>query len=98
MKRSDDMPPLTEAQKRAKAKYYDGKDKKMLLEVYPSDAELYEKVQEQKNKQGYIKELIRRDILGELPVDPVHQVYEERMKALEQRSYLQGKDNKKDLK
>ena len=56
------MSPLTEAQKRAKQKYYDGKVKKILLEFYPSDIELYEKVQEQPNKQGYIKELIRKDL------------------------------------
>jgi predicted nucleic acid-binding protein len=52
---------LTEAQKRAKAKY-NAKATKMLLEFYPADAELLKKVQEQPNKQGYIKELIRKDI------------------------------------
>lgn len=56
------MPPLTEAQKRAKKKYYSKTVKKILLEFYPSDAELYEKVQAQENKQGYIKELIRKDL------------------------------------
>jgi hypothetical protein len=56
------MPPLTEAQKRAKKKYYSKEVKKILLEFYPSDAELYEKVQAQENKQGYIKDLIRKDI------------------------------------
>ena len=58
---SDGM-AVTEAQKRAKAKYYDGKVKKILLEFYPKDAELYEKVQEQPNKQAYIKDLIRKDL------------------------------------
>ena len=53
---------LTDAQKRAKAKYKSNNVKKILLEFYPSDMELYEKVQEQPNKQGYIKELIRKDI------------------------------------
>ena len=52
---------LTEAQKRAKKKYYE-KIQKILLEFYPSDAELYEKVQAQPNKQGYIKDLIRKDL------------------------------------
>lgn len=56
------MSPLTEAQKRAKAKYKSQTVKKILLEFYPSDIELYEKVQEQPNKQGYIKELIKKDI------------------------------------
>ena len=60
-KRSNNM-ALTDAQRRAKAKYKSNNVKKILLEFYPSDAELYEKVQEQPNKQGYIKELIRKDI------------------------------------
>ena len=53
---------LTDAQKRAKAKYKSTNVKKILLEFYPSDMELYEKVQEQPNKQGYIKDLIRKDL------------------------------------
>lgn len=32
-----------------------------------TDAEIIEKLQSQKNRQGYIKELIRRDIAGEEP-------------------------------
>lgn len=52
---------LTEAQKRAKAKY-NAKAKKILIEFYPQDADLLKKVQEQENKQGYIKDLIRKDI------------------------------------
>lgn len=56
------MSPLTEAQKRAKAKYKSQTVKKILLEFYPSDIELYNKVQEQPNKQGYIKELIKKDL------------------------------------
>ncbi len=53
---------LTEAQKRAKAKYKAEKVKKILVEFYASDTELWDKLQEQPNKQGYIKELIRKDI------------------------------------
>jgi tRNA U54 and U55 pseudouridine synthase Pus10 len=53
--------PLTEAQKRAKAKY-NQKVTKVTIEFYPSDAELLEKVQEQENKQAYIKELIKKDL------------------------------------
>ena len=52
---------LTEAQKRAKAKY-NSKVTKILIEFYPQDAELLQKIQEQPNKQGYIKELIKKDI------------------------------------
>lgn len=52
---------LTEAQKRAKAKYNE-KVTKIAIEFYPQDAELLQKVNSQPNKQGYIKELIRKDI------------------------------------
>ena len=53
---------LTEAQKRAKAKYKAEKVKKILVEFYASDTELWNKLQEQANKQGYIKDLIRKDL------------------------------------
>ena len=52
---------LTEAQKRAKAKY-NAKATKITVEFYPQDVELLNKVNEQTSKQGYIKELIRKDI------------------------------------
>lgn len=55
------MPPLTEAQKRAKAKY-NSNVTKVSIEFYPSDADLLKKVQEQPNKQKYIKDLIRKDL------------------------------------
>ena len=56
------MPPLTEAQKRRKAKY-DGKIlKRVMIEFYPQDAELLQKVMEQESKQAYIKELIKKDL------------------------------------
>lgn len=55
------MPPLTEAQKRAKAKY-NQKVTKVTIEFYPSDSELLEKVKAQENQQGYIKELIKKDL------------------------------------
>ena len=50
-----------EAIKRAKQKYNE-KVTKITIEFYPQDAELLQKVNEQPNKQGYIKELIRKDI------------------------------------
>ena len=56
------MSPLTDAQRKAKSKYKAEKVKKILVEFYNSDAELWDKVQEQSNKQGYIKELIRKDL------------------------------------
>lgn len=55
------MPPLTEARKRAKAKY-DEKVKKITVAFYPTEAEIWEKLQSQDNKQGYIKDLIRKDL------------------------------------
>ena len=59
--REGDNVALTEAQKRAKAKY-NSKVTKVSIEFYPSDEELLKKVQEQENKQAYIKELIRKDL------------------------------------
>ena len=54
---------LTEAQKRAKQKYNTNKVlKRIMIEFYPQDAELLQKVMEQESKQGYIKELIRKDL------------------------------------
>ena len=55
------MPPLTEARKKAKAKYNE-KVKRISIEFYPSEMELYEKVKSQESIQKYIKELIRKDI------------------------------------
>lgn len=53
---------LTEAQKRAKAKYNSEKTKKVTIELYPTDADILQKLQEQPSKQAYIKELIRKDL------------------------------------
>lgn len=53
---------LTDAQKRAKAKYTNEKVKRLTVAFYPSEAELWDKLQAQENKQGYIKELIRKDL------------------------------------
>ena len=53
--------PLTETQKRAKAKYNNG-ILRVLIEFSKSDADLIQKLQEQPSKQKYIKELIRKDL------------------------------------
>ena len=50
-----------EAIKRAKQKYNE-KVTKITIEFYPSDAELLQKVNEQPNKQVYLKSLIKKDI------------------------------------
>jgi hypothetical protein len=52
----------SEALKRAKAKYKAEKVKKVLLEFYPTDAELLEHLEKQEKKQTYIKNLIREDM------------------------------------
>ena len=57
----------TEARKRAKAKYKAEKVKKVLLEFYPTDAELLEHLNKQDKKQTYIKDLIREDMKKEQP-------------------------------
>ena len=52
---------LTESQKRAKEKY-NKKVTKITVEFYPQETELLEKVKSQPSQQGYIKELIRKDL------------------------------------
>ena len=59
--RKENAMALTEAQKRAKEKYRK-KTTQILVEFYPQDAELLQRVNEQPNKQAYIKELIKKDI------------------------------------
>lgn len=55
------MPPLTEARKRAKANY-NAKVKRISVEFYPAEMDLYDKVKSQDSIQKYIKELIKKDI------------------------------------
>lgn len=54
------MSKLTEAQQRAK-KTYKAKLKRFTVDFCPSEDELWEHLQAQDNKQGYIKRLIRQD-------------------------------------
>ena len=51
----------SEAQKKAVKKYKE-KVKRMTIEFYPSEIELYDHIQQQPKKQTYIKDLIRKDI------------------------------------
>lgn len=53
---------LTEAQKRAKEKYRK-KTTQILVEFYPQDEMLLLHLRHQENKQAYIKELIKKDML-----------------------------------
>ena len=52
---------MTEAEKKAKKKYRD-KGKRLTLDFYPTEADLWEHISKQPNKQGYIKSLIRADM------------------------------------
>lgn len=51
---------MSEAQKRAKEKYQ-AKVKRFTVDFYPTERELWERLQAQENKQGYIKQLIKQD-------------------------------------
>ena len=55
----------SEAQRRAAKKYkekYKEKLKRITIDFYPSETDLWEHLQQQDRKQTYIKDLIRRDI------------------------------------
>ena len=52
---------MTEAQKKALDKYK-ANVKRFTVDFPPTDAELYEHLSKQPNKQGYIKSLIRADM------------------------------------
>ena len=52
---------VSEAQKRAVKKYQE-KTKRITIRFNPPEMELWEHIQSQENKQGYIKSLIRKDM------------------------------------
>ena len=52
---------MSEAQRKALDKYKSGV-KRFTVDFPPTDAALYEHIQQQPNKQGYIKSLIRADM------------------------------------
>lgn len=54
----------SEAQLRANRKYKE-KVKKVLVEFYPTETDLWEHLQSQDKKQTYIKNLIRADMAKE---------------------------------
>lgn len=63
----------TEAQLRANAKYAKANVKRVGVSFYPSERDIYEWLQGQPNKQGYVKALIRADMeraRGERPAAP----------------------------
>lgn len=52
----------TEAQRRANAKYESEKVRQQRVKFYPTEDDIWEHLQAQGNKQGYIKALIRADM------------------------------------
>lgn len=55
---------MTEAQQKAKRKYL-AKGKRIIIDFYPTEADLIAHVEKQPKKQTYIKDLIREDIKKE---------------------------------
>lgn len=53
---------VSDAQKRASAKYNKEKVKQVIVRFYPGEADLHEWLCSQPNKAGYIKSLIRADM------------------------------------
>lgn len=53
---------ISEAQKRAANNYKKKNVKRLTIDFYPADQELLVWIESQESKQGYIKELIRRDM------------------------------------
>lgn len=53
---------VSEAQKRASAKYVKNNVKSVSIRFYPSEADIFEHLNNQENKAGYIKGLIRADM------------------------------------
>lgn len=54
--------PLSEARKRANAKYAKANVKQVGIKFHPAETDLYEWTKAQENVQGYVKALIRADM------------------------------------
>lgn len=52
----------SEAQKRADRKYKHDKTQQFCLRFYPADEEIWSFLSTQKNKQGFLKDLISREM------------------------------------
>ena len=59
------MAERSEAQKRADQKYKKEKAKRTYIEFYGTDADIWEHLNQQPQKQTYIKNLIREDMKKE---------------------------------
>lgn len=53
---------LTDAQRRAQARYVKESVKQTSLRFYPAEIDLWEWLDSKENKQGYLKSLIRADM------------------------------------
>ncbi len=58
------MPSYTEEQKRAQENYRKKSVKQVAVRFYPAEADIWEWLQAQENRAGYIKRLIREDMEG----------------------------------
>ena len=56
---------MNDAKRKANKKYKAANVSRVMVEFYPTDADLLEHINSQPNKQGYIKDLIRKDMKGE---------------------------------
>ena len=54
----------SDAQKRAGRKYKQEKTRQFCLRFYPAEAEIWAFLSKHENRQGFIKELIRREMSG----------------------------------
>lgn len=52
----------TDAQRKADAKHKRERTRQVLVRFYPADEELWEWLQRQPNKAGYLKRLVREDM------------------------------------
>lgn len=53
---------VSDAQRRANERYRKESVRQVTVRFYPTEADIWEWLQEQPNKAGYVKELIRRDM------------------------------------
>lgn len=56
---------VTDAQRRASAKYVRESVKSVNVRFYPTERDIWEHVAAKENKSGYIKDLIRKDMARE---------------------------------
>lgn len=53
---------VSDAQRRANERYRKESVRQVTVRFYPTEADIWEWLQAQPNKAGYVKELIRRDM------------------------------------